>query len=177
MWKVILCMEIFMLKLVWRLSGVFMEKTWQLKLQTISILILSQNLDKKYHSLYCLHLIYRVSHKCVPCVNKNNSGNIYSNGKIKKYFENLRHLLTFCIYLGPNKVSFIRARSAEKEYVFQHFSTYFCIHPPFHNIFLCWKSKRIVCQVEIKMLIQRILKHCLLNILDECFRPYGGKYK
>ena len=29
-WRVILFME---LKLAWRLSGVFMEKTWQIKLQ------------------------------------------------------------------------------------------------------------------------------------------------
>ena len=50
----------FMVKLIWRLSGVVMEKHRKSNYQTISILIY-YNLHKKYHSLYCLHSIYITS--------------------------------------------------------------------------------------------------------------------
>ena len=51
-----------MVKLIWRLSGVFMEKTWYIKLPYNLHVNFTIKSDNKYHSPHCLHTIYIIDH-------------------------------------------------------------------------------------------------------------------
>ena len=51
----------FVVKLVWRLSGSFLEKIWYIKLPDNLHINFTIESRKKYHSPYCLHTIYIIS--------------------------------------------------------------------------------------------------------------------
>ena len=82
-------------------------------------------------SPYVYYALYRVSQKSVPCVNENNSRNVFSSEKKWDIFESLKHVLIFLIYSVLKSVSVVCLFVC---LFFNIFWRIFCILSPFHDI-------------------------------------------
>ena len=88
--------------------------------------------------------------ECPMC--KKNSENVHSSGKHEIFFRNLRHVLTFWIYSGLNRVRVIGTGGLQRKSLFSNiFTRIFAYFSHFYDIFLCWTNKKFVIQVEINI--------------------------